>query len=143
MPLYVVRAQAMTLPEVTSVVIKRRGKDPLVLESGTREFDETLIYPGDEIEFTSSLGKASPDGFVYVGGKVNKAGRYGLVRGMTLTQAIMTAGGVSEEKVKKAVIRRKNGEGFLKSKSYKLSDIIKGKIADPVLERGDMVQVGG
>ena len=142
MPLYVIRARVLAKSEADLVVIKRNDSEELSLKVGTPEFDETLVYPGDVIEFASSAAIAAKSGFVYIGGAVNTAGRFGFHGGMTLTQAIMAAGGVENSKVKKAVIRRKDDKGFLESNTYKLSDIKKGKARDPELEAGDMIEVG-
>ncbi|MEZ5306934.1 MAG: polysaccharide biosynthesis/export family protein [Pyrinomonadaceae bacterium] len=142
MPLYTVRAQAVTKTEADLVVIKRNGIDEMTFRAGTPEFDDTLIYPGDVVEFEQSTARASVSGFVYIGGLVRSGGRYAFAKGMTLTQAIFAAGGLSDEKVKTATIRRKNEKGFLVSESYKLTDIRKGKSVDPVLEEGDMIEVG-
>ncbi len=141
MPLYVVRAQALARTTADVAVIKRNGTDDIVVKSGTPEFDETLIVPGDVVEFVSNAARASANGFVYVSGAVSNVGRFGFVEGMTLTQAVIAAGGLSDEKAKKAVVRRKNAEGYLDSATYKLADIKKGKAIDPVLVAGDMIEV--
>ncbi|NNE66144.1 MAG: hypothetical protein HKN33_06215 [Pyrinomonadaceae bacterium] len=142
MPLYVIRAQVLPKSEADQVVIKRGDDEKITINMGTREFDETLVYSGDVVEFGSSKAAAGKDGFIYIGGSVKNTGRLGFHKGMTLTQAIMAAGGTQNAKVKKAVIRRKNEKGFLKSKTHKIPDIRKGKKIDPELRAGDIIEVG-
>jgi len=141
MPLYVVRARAIAESGSDIVVVKRPNAEEVTIRSGTPEYDDTLIYPGDVIEFTTEQAQGNMNGFVYVGGAVKDIGRFGFHEGMTLTQAILAAGGLANDKVKKASVRRKNEKGFLKTKTYKLSDINKGKKVDPVLHAGDTVEV--
>jgi polysaccharide export outer membrane protein len=141
-PLYVIRAQALAESTADLVVIKRKDSEELLIRAGTTEFDETLVYPGDVIEFTSSSARGARNGFVYIGGKVNDTGRFGFTSGMTLTQAIMAAGGLKDGKTKKALVRRKDEKGFLRTKSYKLGAIKKGRIVDPELKPGDIIEVG-
>ncbi len=141
MPLYVVRAQALARSTADMAVIKRNGGEEIIVKSGTPQFDETLIIPGDVVEFLSYAARAAVNGYVYVSGSVSNIGRFAFAEGMTLTQAIIAAGGLSDDKVKKAVIRRKNAAGFLDSTTYKIADIKKGKAIDPVLAAGDMIEV--
>jgi protein involved in polysaccharide export with SLBB domain len=61
--------------------------------------------------------------------------------GMTLTQAIMAAGGVSRAGKIEVRISRQNGAGFLSATDYSLQSIQAGKSQDPLLEAGDRIEV--
>jgi protein involved in polysaccharide export with SLBB domain len=61
-------------------------------------------------------------------------------RGLTLTQAILIAGGLNG-KAKEARLSRDSGNGFLVMTRYKLQDIDSGKRPDPVIQPGDRITV--
>ena len=61
-------------------------------------------------------------------------------RGLTLTQAIIIAGGVTP-KCKVALIGRDDGHGFLVETRFNLKDIGSGKAADPLLRPGDRIMI--
>ena len=78
--------------------------------------------------------------FVYIGGEVRAPGEKTYRRGLTLTQAIIAAGGVTP-KAKEARLGRDNGEGFLVVTRYKLKDIESGKVQDPIVKPGDRITI--
>jgi hypothetical protein len=59
---------------------------------------------------------------------------------LTLTQAIIIAGGLSNNS-HEARLARDNGKGFLVVSRYKLKDIDSGKVPDPVIEPGDRITI--
>ena len=61
-------------------------------------------------------------------------------RGLTLTQAIIAAGGIPP-KSKFAQIGRDDGHGFLIETRFDLKDIGSGKVADPLLMPGDRIMI--
>ena len=61
--------------------------------------------------------------------------------GMTLTQAILSAGGVTRgSRISVRVARRDSG-GFLRSSDYDLQSIENGKSQDPLVAAGDRIEV--
>jgi protein involved in polysaccharide export with SLBB domain len=78
--------------------------------------------------------------FVYLGGEVKLPGEKRYRRGLTLTQAINAAGGVTSNG-KEARIGRDDGKGFLVVTRFKLKEIESGKIPDPVVKPGDRITV--
>jgi polysaccharide biosynthesis/export protein len=135
-PLYVVVADAQPLPEAARVTVLRNESN------STFEIDLTqtkemnlLVRPGDVITL-----QASETQFVYIGGEVKAPGEKTFRRGLTLTQAIIAAGGVTP-KAKEARLGRDNGEGFLVVTRYKLKDIESGKVQDPVVRPGDRITI--
>jgi len=60
---------------------------------------------------------------------------------MTLTQAILSAGGVSASSKTSVSIARRNVNGFLTTNEYNLQSIKDGKSQDPLLEAGDRIEV--
>lgn len=135
-PLYVVVADAQPLPEAARVTVVRN-------ESGeTFEIDLTqasemnlLVRSGDVITLHPSVAQ-----FVYIGGEVKLPGEKTFRRGLTLTQAIISAGGVTP-KSKEARVGRDDGKGFLVVTRYKLKDIESGKLPDPVIKPGDRIMI--
>ena len=59
-----------------------------------------------------------------------------------MTQAILESGGLKKSSIRKVVIRRKNGDGLLVPTEFDLKSIKDGKIADPVLQIGDTIEIG-
>jgi protein involved in polysaccharide export with SLBB domain len=94
-----------------------------------------LVRPGDVITL-----QPSPAQFLYLSGEVKSPGEKTFRRGLTLTQAIIAAGGLSKN-AKEARIARDNGKGFLVVSRYKLKDIDSGKVPDPVVQPGDRITI--
>lgn len=135
-PLSVVVADAQPLPEAGTVTVVRNESN----ESFTVNLSQTaemrrLIHPGDVITL-----QPTPTQFFYVAGDVKAPGEKVFRRGVTLTQAIITAGGPTG-KPKEARVSRDDGRGFLKVTSYKLHEIESGKLADPLIQPGDRITV--
>jgi protein involved in polysaccharide export with SLBB domain len=135
-PLYVVVADAQPLPEAAKVTVMRNELNQIF------EFDLTnvsqmnlLVRPGDVVNLQPNETQ-----FIYIGGEVKDPGEKIFRRGLTLTQAIISAGGVTK-KSKVAEIGRDDGRGFLIKTSYKLKDIQSGKTMDPLVNAGDRIMV--
>ncbi|HEY0657724.1 MAG TPA: polysaccharide biosynthesis/export family protein [Pyrinomonadaceae bacterium] len=142
-PLYVVRAEAIVQSKATQAVIRRKNADAEILNLKDAKSDEVLVFPGDIIEFNSgNNGAAMHSNFYYIGGGILSGGQKEFYQGLTLTQAILAAGGLKKSNVKKVVIRRKNSQGMLISWLYDLKAIKDGKAPDPTLELGDTIEIG-
>ena len=143
-PLYVVRAEAIVQPKATQAVIRRTNAASEIIELKDAKSDEVLIFPGDIVEFGLGNNKnaASQSNFYYIGGGILSGGQKDFYQGITLTQAILAAGGLQKSNVKKVVIRRKNSQGMLILWLYDLKAIKGGKALDPNLEAGDTIEIG-
>jgi len=135
-PLYVVVADAQPLPEAARVTVVRNESNA-TFEVDLTETNEMnlLVRPGDVITLLPSVSQ-----FVYVGGEVKTPGEKTFRRGLTLTQAILAAGGVMPA-AKEARLGRDNGQGFLAVTRYKLKEIESGKVQDPVVKPGDRITI--
>jgi protein involved in polysaccharide export with SLBB domain len=135
-PLYVVVADAQPLPEAAKVTLVRNDLNQIFEVDLTRAADmNLLVRPGDVLTFQPNVTQ-----FVYIGGEVKVPGEKTFRRGLTLTQAILTAGGVTP-KASVAQIARDDGRGFLAETSFKLKDIASGKTVDPLLKPGDRISI--
>ena len=94
-----------------------------------------LVYPGDVITL-----QANPTQFFYVSGGVKSPGEKTFHRGLTLTQAIIAAGGLTA-KAREAQLARDDGKGFLVVSRYKLKEIDSGKLPDPLVQPGDRITI--
>jgi len=94
-----------------------------------------LVRPGDVLTV-----KANPAQFFYVAGSVKDPGEKTYRRGLTLTQAIIVAGGLTG-KSNDVRLARDDGKGFLIVNRYKLQDIESGKLKDPLIEPGDRITI--
>jgi len=135
-PLFVVIADAQPLPEAGRVSVQRNASN----ESFLIDLPETsalkmLVRPGDVVSLLER-----EDQFFYLSGLVKSPGEKIFRRGLTLTQAIIAAGGLSKDG-KKAELARDNGKGFLVVKRYKLKDVEAGKVPDPQIQTGDRITI--
>jgi protein involved in polysaccharide export with SLBB domain len=135
-PLYVVVADAQPLPEAKQVTVLRNESNQSYVIDLSAESEMNLpVRPGDVITL-----QPSPEQFFYVGGAVRSPGEKTFRRGLTLTQAIIAAGGLTKN-AKEARLARDNGKGFLSLNRYKLKDVNSGKAPDPVLQPGDRITI--
>ena len=135
-PLYVVVADAQPLPEAARVTVMRNESNQLFEIELTQSSDmNLLVRPGDVVTLHANATQ-----FLYVGGEVKFPGEKTYRRGLTLTQAIISAGGVVE-KPKEARLGRDDGRGFLIVTKFKLKDIESGKVPDPLVRPGDRITV--
>ena len=135
-PLFVVIADAQPLPEAGRVSVQRNASN----ESFLIDLSETsalkmLVRPGDVVSLLEREAQ-----FFYLSGLVKSPGEKIFRRGLTLTQAIIAAGGLSKDG-KKAELARDNGKGFLVVKRYKLKDVEAGKVPDPQIQTGDRITI--
>lgn len=135
-PLYVVVADAQPLPEAARVTVMRNESNQLFEIELTQSSDmNLLVRPGDVITLHANATQ-----FLYVGGEVKFPGEKTYRRGLTLTQAILAAGGLLD-KPKEVRLGRDDGRGFLIVTKFKLKDIESGKVPDPLLRPGDRITV--
>lgn len=135
-PLYVVIADAQPVPEAgRATLIRHENGEAIVVDLSKPADMNLLVRSGDVITV-----HANPKQFFYVGGEVKAPGEIQFRPGLTLTQAILAAGGVSRES-KEAHVARAGDNGFLAITRYKLKDINTGKLADPIIQPGDRITV--
>jgi polysaccharide biosynthesis/export protein len=135
-PLYVVVADAQPLPEAARVtVLRNESNSTFEIDLAQTKDMNLLVRTGDVITLLPAVTQ-----FVYIGGEVKSPGEKTFRRGLTLTQAIIAAGGVTP-KAKEARLGRDNGEGFLTVTRYKLKDIETGKVQDPLVKAGDRITI--
>lgn len=141
-PLYVIRAESGVSTLATRAIITRGAKEPkelILLKDAVA--DNTLIYPGYSLEFVAE--NATPAGMAnlyYISGEVASTGQKTLGANQTLYQAMVAAGGTKGDP-KKAIIRRRDAAGKLTSVEHKLKNIKDGKVADPVIFAGDVIEI--
>lgn len=136
-PLYVVVADAQPLPEAEHVTVVRNETNE-TFEANLTQANEmnVLVRPGDVVTLLAPVSQ-----FVYLGGEVKLPGEIRYRRGLTLTQAINAAGGVTSNGKEARVGRDDDGQGFLVVTRFKLKEIESGKIPDPVVKPGDRITI--
>jgi protein involved in polysaccharide export with SLBB domain len=135
-PLYVVIADAQPLPEAGRVsIISYLTGQTITVDLADPNLTKLLIHPGDVLTFRSA-----PMLFFYAGGEVKVPGEKPYRSGLTLTQAILSAGGVTK-KGKKVEVARAQTNGLLGVNMYNLKDINLGKAPDPPVQSGDRITV--
>ncbi len=137
-PLFAVLAEALPRPEGTVATIVRDGKSQTLSLSDVSSMS-TLVLADDVIKISG--GSSAATQFVYVGGDVASRGEKEFRAGMTLTQAILSAGGAVRGDQTRARVARRDSNGFLRSIEYNLQLIEAGKSQDPQLEPGDRIEV--
>lgn len=138
MPVYALLAEASVRPEATTLTIVHNGKEgpPLALRDDRAM--ATLVFAGDIVRISS--GDPATRQYVYVGGDLASPGEKSFRQGMTLTQALLSAG-ATPATVKTVKVARRNSNGFLSTSEYALRLIEQGKIPDPLIEAGDRIEV--
>lgn len=135
-PLSVVVADAQPLPDAEqAVVVRNETSQSFTIDLAQAADMSMLVRPGDVI----TLQVSAPQ-FFYVSGEVKAPGEKSFRRGLTLTQAIISAGGLIK-KAKEIRLARDDGKGFLTVTRYKLQDIESGKVQDPAIQPGDRITI--
>jgi len=135
-PLSVVLADAELLPEAGRAIIARSESNEVLTVDLLEAADmNLLVRPGDVITV-----KPTPPQFFYIAGKVKEPGEKAYRRGLTLTQAIIVAGGITG-KSGEVRLARDDGKGFLIVNHYKLKDIESGNVKDPLIQAGDRITI--
>jgi protein involved in polysaccharide export with SLBB domain len=135
-PLYVVIADAQPLPEAGRVSVQRNtSNETFLIDLLETSGLKMLVRPGDVITLIER-----PAEFFYMSGRVTLPGEKAFRPGLTLTQAIIAAGGLTKD-AKKAQLARDTGRGFLAVKRYKLKEIDSGKVPDPAIQPGDRITI--
>lgn len=138
-PLYTMLAEALMLPEAARATITRQGRAPILVDLKDSNLASTLVLPGDAIKVSGM--PAGPTEFFFVGGEISSPGQKPYHAGVTLTQAILASGGTTKNAGSKVRISRQGTDGRLFTEEYNLRKIQDGKIPDPVLQKGDRIQV--
>jgi len=140
-PLYAMLAEVAALPEAARATITRQGRSPMVLDLKDPNHSSTLVVPGDVIKV---LGAAPPPTeFFFVGEGLNSPGQKAYHAGLTLTQAVLASGGVRMNAGSRVRISRQRADGRLANEDHDLRKIQGGKVPDPLLEKGDRIEVLG
>jgi len=135
-PLYVVVADAQPLPEAARLtLVRNESAEVFNIDLAQPEQMNLLVHPGDVVTLLAGATQ-----FFYISGEVKSPGEKCYRRGLTLTQAIIAAGGLTP-KSKEARLARDDGKGFLVVTRYKLKDIDSGKLPDPIIQPGDRVTI--
>jgi len=135
-PLYVVLAEAQTRPEAGRATITRASGESLTVNLADPAAMNALIYPGDVIAVSERVQQ-----FYYIGGQINSAGQKSFQPGLTLMQAILSAGGVSRPGNNVVELSREGADKRLTTTKYVLKEIKSGKVPDPRLQPGDLIEI--
>ncbi|HEX8162870.1 MAG TPA: tetratricopeptide repeat protein [Pyrinomonadaceae bacterium] len=133
-PLYVILADAQLGPDAEQVQVSTRAGAKVTIDLNDTSALDTLITSGDVVTV-----QKRPTRFFYIGGNVDAPGEKLFHPGITLTQAVLAAGG----KLSRGGVRllRQSGRGFLSTSVFKLQDLTSGKVPDVLLQPDDRVEV--
>lgn len=136
-PLYVIVAYAQPLAGAgQAVIVSRANAGETSVDLSDSAAMKTLVRPGDVITL-----RALPRQFVYVAGSVREPGQREFHAGLTLTQVLLAAGGVTSPGGTVVTLTRQAADGRLSTTRYILAEIKTGKTPDPVLRPGDRLEV--
>jgi protein involved in polysaccharide export with SLBB domain len=134
MPLFAILAECLPRSDASIATVVRNGRETTLSLANNQDM-AMLIMSGDTIKISAASKQ-----FVYLGGDIASAGEREFREGMTLTQALLAAGGPRDPKSNVKVARR-NTSGFLATEEFNLSAIANGKAPDPLLQAGDRIEV--
>lgn len=136
-PLYVVIAEAQPKPEAgRAIVISHSTGKATNVDLGDAAGLNMLVQAGDVVNLV-----VRPPEFFYAGGELSSPGQKDFHTGLTLTQALLAAGGVTAQAGSKVKVARAGADGRLVSTEYDLRQIEAGAVPDPLLQAGDRVEV--
>jgi protein involved in polysaccharide export with SLBB domain len=138
MPVYALLAEASVRSEATTLTIVHNGKEGPALALKDDQAMAVLVFAGDIVRISSS--DTATRQYVYVGGNLVSPGEKSFRQGMTLTQALLSAGATSAT-AKTVKVARRNSSGFLSTSEYDLRLIEQGKMPDPLIQAGDRIEV--
>jgi protein involved in polysaccharide export with SLBB domain len=138
-PLYTMLAEALVLPEAARATITRQGHAPVVVDLKDESLSATLVVPGDAIKVTGT--PPAPTEFFFAGGEISSPGQKPYHAGLTLTQAILASGGTKASAGSRVRVSRQGADGKLITEEFNLRKIQTGKTPDPVLQKGDRIEV--
>jgi tetratricopeptide (TPR) repeat protein/protein involved in polysaccharide export with SLBB domain len=136
-PLYVIIAHAQPQPGAGRAVVVSRatGQTTEVDLSDVRAMN-MLVSTGDVITV-----QPRPEQYFYIAGAVRQPGQRKFHQGITLTQAILAAGGVTTSGTERVTIARQDSNGRLATMAYNLREIGAGRSTDPIIRPGDRIEV--
>jgi protein involved in polysaccharide export with SLBB domain len=82
-----------------------------------------------------------PTQYYYIGGEITMPGQKVYHAEVTLMQAILSAGGVMTRAKNVVEIAREGADGRVQTTRYWLKEIKGGKVPDPRLKPGDLIEV--
>jgi protein involved in polysaccharide export with SLBB domain/Flp pilus assembly protein TadD len=135
-PLYVLLADAQPKDEAGRALIMSPAGQRRVVELDDAEAVEALVRPGDVVTVL-----ARPPQFFYVGGEVKQPGEKAFRPGITLTQAILIAGGQTRTASDMIEVIREGANRLLTTTRYDLRRITSGQIPDLLIQAGDRIEV--
>jgi protein involved in polysaccharide export with SLBB domain len=138
-PLYAILAEALVLPEAGRATITRAGRSPIVADLKDANHAATLVIAGDIIKVSGI--PPGPSEFFFIGGAIGSPGQKPYHTGLTVTQALLASGGTTTKSDARIRISRLGPNGRLITEDHNLRKIQTGKTEDPVLEKGDRIEV--
>ncbi len=138
-PLYAILAEALVLPEAGRATIARAGRAPIVADLKDTNHAATLVTAGDIIKVSGV--PPGPSEFFFVGGAIASPGQKPYHAGLTVTQALLASGGTTGKGDARIRISRLGPNGRLIAVDHNLRKIQTGKSPDPVLAKGDRIEV--
>jgi protein involved in polysaccharide export with SLBB domain len=141
LPLYALLAEASVLPEAACATITRKGVTPIVVDIKDANLAATLVMPGDAVKVSGIRPAPVVTDFYFVGGEINLPGQKPYHAGITLTQGILASGGMKAGGGYKVRVSRQAPDGKLITEEFNLRKIQTGKYPDPILQKGDRVEV--
>lgn len=138
-PLYTLLAEALVLPEAARALITRHGRPPVLIDLKDPKQTATLITARDVIKVSGP--PPAPTQFFFIGGAIDSPGQKPFHSGITLTQAILASGGTTASAADRVKVSRLRNNGRLISREYNLRKVRLGRAIDPVLKKGDRIEV--
>jgi protein involved in polysaccharide export with SLBB domain len=136
-PLYALLAESLVLADASRATVTR-ASGTISIDLNDPNLSATLVLPGDVIKV---LGSAAVTEFFFVAGEVKLPGQKAYHSGLTLTQAILAAGGATNVVAERVRVLRQGTDGRLVTEEFNLRKILDGKIPDPLLRKDDRIEL--
>ncbi len=136
-PLYALLAESLVLPDAARATVTR-ATGTITIDLKDANLSATLVLPGDVIKV---LGSAAATEFFFVAGEVKLPGQKSYHSGLTLTQAILSAGGATNGAGERVRVSRQGTDGRLITEEFNLRRILDGKVVDPLLQKDVRIEL--
>jgi protein involved in polysaccharide export with SLBB domain len=131
-------AESLVLPDAARVTITR-SSNTIAIDLKDANLSTALVLPGDVIKVSGPA--PAPAEFFFVAGEVKLPGQKPYHSGLTLTQAILAAGGATNGGGERVRVSRQVSDGRLVTEEFNMRKIQDGKIIDPVLQKDDRIEL--
>jgi protein involved in polysaccharide export with SLBB domain len=137
-PLFVVLAEAVTRQGASRAIITR-NRQTITVDLADQTAIATLVMSGDLVT-VSNAPPAAPQ-YYHVSGEINSPGEKMFRSGVTLTQALLASGGITQNASGRVKLTSTAAGAPPVTIEVNIKEILEGRNPDPTIKAGDRLEV--